>query len=251
MKRITIIVVLLSMILSLGSCENSSQKSNNEEPKEKMETEEEESPLGMFAYEEYLPQLKYEIILDPTKTEIMGGGINPFSAYHGELTIIEEHPVFGKQYEIFDDEMNYNNYVHEWMLASYLSILMVDRYSSNWENNKHKVEQALSLVGELLNTVGIEDPEIAEIFIKAYYDLKSLTIYMPNEKYGLKVFPLGKSGAGIRIFRQDGYIHTYHYVTLYRISGKEEMGIEDGALGIRLEKQSSREFLELLELFTL
>lgn len=250
MKNTLIILLLLTMTLSIVSCGNNGTNATRQEQTENMKAdEEEEAPSGMFTYEEsYRPQFKYEIILDPTKTEMMGVKVNPFSAYHGELAIKEEHPVFGEQYIFFDDEMNYNDYLREWMLASYLSIIMVDYYSSDWENNKHKVEHALSLVGDLPNTANIEDSEIAENFKKAYYDLKSLTVYMPEEKYGFKVFPLGELGAGIRILRQNGLILTYHYATLYRISDKEGMGIEDGVLGVHLQEKSSIEVLELFGL---
>ena len=226
------------MTILLWSCGNVSKKSSEEQHAEAAETGEEDTPLGMFAYEDYRPQFEYEILLDASRTEVMGVKVNPFNNFDGELVIKENHPVFGKEFWYFDEEENYNDFIGEWILASYLSILMVDRYSDDWENNKDKITRALSFVGELPNTEHIEDPEIAGNFKKAYYDLMSLDIFMPRERYGIKAYPIGIDGKGISVLRGDIWIHKYHYATLQRITGKENLGVEDGVLGIGLNERS-------------
>lgn len=243
MKKTLIIVMLLSTVVLLGSCGNANQETSKEEQTENVEDDEDETPLGMFAYEQLPNLFEYEIVLDPS----MSAKTDPFFAYNGDLAIKRWGPVYS-DYLYFDDEANYNDYIREWLLASYISILLVDYYSANWEENKEKASNLLTFVGELPNTNHIEDPEIAEIFKRAYYNLKSLNIYLPNERYGYKEYPLGASGKGISIRRQGGWVLTYHYATLLRTSGEEAFGVEDGALGISLNGRSILEFLEDLGL---
>lgn len=244
-------MTLIAAIMLFDSCGNDNKKASSKDQTESVENGEdgdEETPLGMFAEEDYRPQFEYDILLDASKTEVMGKKFNPFQAYDGELAIKELHPVFGDEYLYFEDEMNYNEYIHEWILASYLSILMVEDYSSDWESNKDKVVHALSFVGDLPNTSNIEDPEIAEKFRKAYYDLRSLDIFMPRERYGIKEYLIGNNDEGVSILRSDGWIKRYHYATVRRLTGNEALGVDDGILGIGLNQRSNLEIMESLGL---
>lgn len=115
----------------------------------------------------------------------------------------------------FDDEMDYNPYIAEWLLAfcvakklfsenQYLvrdekGKIIVDK--DGWGEYKTKrdvkeLNEMLTKVRDLPNLDEDMDPEIREIFLEVYYNCKNIEIYMPKEGYGYRKYPISGYGSG-------------------------------------------------------
>lgn len=120
-----------------------------------------------------------------------------------------------KELLMFDDEMDYNPYIAEWMLAYCVA---KELFAKNQEvirdkngkiiENKYgygkyrfkrdvkELNEMLTGVRDLPNVDENLDPEIQEIFRKVYYNCKKVEIYMPDEGYGYRKYPISGYGKG-------------------------------------------------------
>ena len=122
----------------------------------------------------------------------------------------------GYDYLAFDDEMDYNPYVAEFLMA----------YRITWyllENKKdlgityEDIERALLYVrdGELPITNVFQNEKIKEAINRTYYDYRNTTIYEPREGYGYRRYPYGDGDdlLYVRRVENEGSIPPYFNFT--------------------------------------
>ena len=109
----------------------------------------------------------------------------------------------------FDDEMDYNPYIAEWTMALCIAEALFkenqyyvkdshgrvvhDKNGDDVYRFKREMEEVdgwLTGVRDLPEVDGNLDPEIQEIFRKVYYNNRNGVIYLPEEGYGYRRYPI-------------------------------------------------------------
>ena len=156
------------------------------------------------------PQYMYRLAIDPPTRSWQSIEYN-FALLIG----IPHENGDGYEYLAFDDEMNYNSYVAEFLMAyritRYLLILSEKEESGiTYED----IEKALLYVrdGRLPITNEIQNEKIKEAINRTYYDCRNTTIYEPLEGYGYRRYPYGRYGdysLYVRRVESEGIYTTY------------------------------------------
>lgn len=110
----------------------------------------------------------------------------------------------GYDYLAFDDEMDYNPYVAEFLMAHRITrnLLTLSKKEESVVTYED-IERALLYVrdGRLPITNEIQNAKIKEEINRAYYDYRNVTIYEPSEGYGYRYYPFGSGDNSLHIER--------------------------------------------------
>lgn len=118
----------------------------------------------------------------------------------------------GYEYLAFDDEMNYNPYVTEFLMAyriTWYLLVKKEELGITYED----IERALLYVrdGRLPITNEIQNEKLKEAINRTYYDWRNTTIYEPSEGYGYRRYPYENEyhSLGVRRVEREGKYTTY------------------------------------------
>jgi hypothetical protein len=133
-------------------------------------------------------------------------------SYRGLLIGILNEDGGRYEYVPFDDEMNYDAYAAEFLIAYYAAIncyRFIDEKDS--EISFEDIERALQYVkiDNLPITNEIPNEKLKEAINEAYYDYRNTTIYEPKEGYGYRDYPYdGKYGVSylkVKRYKKEDY----------------------------------------------
>ena len=163
MKKILFLLfgaILLSSCSNNGSSSSSDTRSNKE---------------SHYTYRILMRQASYD------ESEVRSVGL---------LIGIPNEDGGGYNYVLFDDEMNYNAYAAEFLIAHHAAV-NCEYFMEESEISFEDIERALQYVkiDNLPITNEIPNEKLKEAINKAYYDYRNTTIYEPEEGYGYRRYP--------------------------------------------------------------
>lgn len=137
----------------------------------------------------------------------------------------------GYEYLAFDDEMNYNDYAAEFLMAYEIAkncvnlIFIGENYpSKDCGITCEDIEKALLYIrdGKLPITNEIHNEKLKEEINREYYDRRNVTIYEPYEGYGYRKYPIGNGGNELWVTRieedevglNSNWINPYYGTTI-------------------------------------
>lgn len=123
----------------------------------------------------------------------------------------------GYDYIAFDDEMNYNAYASEFLIAYEAAKRCWNLIEDETEREKlgrtfEDIEKALSNIskGNLPITNEVSNEKLKEAINSAYYDYRNEIIYEPEEGYGYREYPWGNGGSrSLEIGRKQKYDYKF------------------------------------------
>ena len=114
-----------------------------------------------------------------------------------------------EEYVLFDDEMSYNHYIHEW-----IRVLKVAEELDDMELDDEQINDYLGQIHclpDCLKNIRHKNSKIDDAVLDTYYDWQDVKIYEPHRLHGSHTYPFLSPG-------QDDILNDIKfYIVLYRI----------------------------------